>query len=141
MGTVLIVAFAGPLSGLATGVLSSVAQGYLTLFNSTTLPFATVVISVYGGTTGAGMGTLVWPLRQMGKSLLGALTLQSFTSNPLDKGIVLFLALTVPHWVIHACDLRPARHLDAVRSGPRRRADHPRRGRAALRRSNQSQCC
>ncbi|MCZ9308984.1 ECF transporter S component [Corynebacterium uberis] len=50
---------------------------------------APVAAFVYGGTAGLGTGALVSLLREMGNSLLAAVTLQSFLSDPLDKIIVL----------------------------------------------------
>ncbi|KQB86324.1 hypothetical protein [Corynebacterium lowii] len=52
---------------------------------------APVAAFVYGGTAGVGTGALVSAFRAMGNSLLSAVTLQSFLSDPLDKIIVFAL--------------------------------------------------
>lgn len=72
--TLLRVILSGMVLGLVTGALS-----------------APVAAFVYGGTAGVGTGALVSLLREMGNSLLGSVTLQSFISDPLDKVIVLLL--------------------------------------------------
>ena len=46
---------------------------------------APVAAFVYGGTAGVGTGAIVSLFREMGASLLGSVTLQSFVSDPLDK--------------------------------------------------------
>ncbi|MBZ8177495.1 ECF transporter S component [Corynebacterium poyangense] len=129
IGTVFIAALAGPITGTATGVLTSVVWSFL---NPAALPFAAgnaligflsgwaikkgsfknivwVIITgvllgaiagvisapvaafVYGGTAGVGTGAVVSLFREMGQSLLSAVTLQSFLSDPLDKAIVMVL--------------------------------------------------
>lgn len=130
VGTVLIAALAGPITGLATGALSSVVWG---LLNPAALPFAAVSAAtgwlagtfihrfgafksilrliifgillglicgmlaapvaafVYGGTAGVGTGAIVSLFREMGNSLLGSVTLQSFISDPIDKVLVLLI--------------------------------------------------
>ena len=46
---------------------------------------APVAAFVYGGTAGVGTGAIVSLFREMGTSLRGSVTLQSFVSDPLDK--------------------------------------------------------
>ncbi|WP_396124927.1 MULTISPECIES: ECF transporter S component [unclassified Corynebacterium] len=130
IGTVMVAILAGPVAGLATGVLSSVVWA---LINPAALPFAAVsgligllaglafargignhsvkvtisgvgvgIISatlaapvaavVYGGTAGVGTGAVVALFREMGNSLLAAVTWQSFLSDPLDKALVFLIA-------------------------------------------------
>ena len=50
---------------------------------------------VYGGTAGVGTGALVSLFREMGNSLLGSVTLQSFISDPLDKGLIMVIVFAV----------------------------------------------
>ncbi|MDR7329057.1 ECF transporter S component [Corynebacterium guangdongense] len=70
---------AGLLLGLVTGAIA-----------------APVAAFVYGGTAGVGTGAVVSLLREMGNSLIGSVTLQSFISDPLDKAIVMVIVfLTV----------------------------------------------
>lgn len=54
---------------------------------------APIAAFVYGGTAGLGTGAVVALFREMGNSLLGAVTLQSLLSDPLDKAIVFALAV------------------------------------------------
>lgn len=56
---------------------------------------APVAAFVYGGGQGLGTGTLVATLQATGQTLLGATTLQSLISDPLDKTIAFTLA-----WII-----------------------------------------
>ncbi|WIM68589.1 ECF transporter S component [Corynebacterium breve] len=52
---------------------------------------APVAAFVYGGTAGVGTGALVSLFREMGNSLIGSVTLQSFVSDPLDKIVVMLI--------------------------------------------------
>lgn len=52
---------------------------------------APVAAFVYGGTAGVGTGAVVSLFRELGNSLLAAVTFQSFLSDPLDKAIVMVL--------------------------------------------------
>ena len=56
---------------------------------------APVAAFVYGGTAGVGTGALVSLFREMGNSLLQAVTFQAFISDPLDKVIVMLIAYAV----------------------------------------------
>lgn len=56
---------------------------------------APVAAFVYGGTAGVGTGALVSLFREMGNSLLGSVTLQSFISDPLDKGLIMVIVFAV----------------------------------------------
>lgn len=56
---------------------------------------APVAAFVYGGTAGVGTGALVSVFREMGNSLLEAVTFQAFISDPLDKVIVMLIAYAV----------------------------------------------
>lgn len=56
---------------------------------------APVAAFVYGGTAGVGTGALVLLFREMGQSLIGAVTTQAFLSDPLDKLIVCLLVVAV----------------------------------------------
>ncbi|MDO4762211.1 MAG: ECF transporter S component [Corynebacterium sp.] len=135
IGTVLVAALAGPIAGLATGVMSCVVWA---LFNPAALPFAgiaglvgllaglvlkngtgthiirvilgglavgvitacfaaPVAAFVYGGTAGVGTGAMVALFREMGSSLLQAVTLQSLVSDPLDKALVFFIVWSTLH--------------------------------------------
>ncbi|AKK02213.1 hypothetical protein [Corynebacterium epidermidicanis] len=49
---------------------------------------APVAAFVYGGTAGVGTGAVVALFREMGNSLLASVTMQAFTSDPLDKAAV-----------------------------------------------------
>lgn len=53
---------------------------------------APVAAFVYGGTAGVGTGAIVSLFREMGNSLLQAVTFQAFISDPLDKVIVMLIA-------------------------------------------------
>jgi len=55
---------------------------------------APVAAFVYGGTAGVGTGAIVSLFREMGTSLLGSVTLQSFVSDPLDKLAVMAIVFT-----------------------------------------------
>lgn len=63
-------------AGLVIGVVTAVIA-------------APVAAFVYGGTSGVGTGAVVALFREMGNSLLGAVTLQSMLSDPLDKALVM----------------------------------------------------
>lgn len=69
---------AGALVGLVCGALA-----------------APIAAFVYGGTAGVGTGAVVSLFREMGNSLLQSVTLQSFISDPLDKGLVFLLVFFV----------------------------------------------
>lgn len=75
----IFIAFAsGAVLGLITGAIA-----------------APVAAFVYGGTAGVGTGALVSLFREMGNSLLGSVTLQSFISDPLDKGLIMVIVFAV----------------------------------------------
>lgn len=70
------------LAGLATGLIA----GFLG---------APIAAFVFGGGQGVGTGTVVAALQAAGQSLLGATTLQSLLSDPLDKTVAFLLV-----WII-----------------------------------------
>lgn len=72
---------------------------------------APVAAFVYGGTAGVGTGALVSLFREMGSSLIGSVTWQSFISDPLDKVIVLLIV-----WA--GLRVLPRRTLDSLRPTP-----------------------
>ncbi|WP_141669342.1 ECF transporter S component [Rothia sp. ND6WE1A] len=78
------------LAGFGTGIVA----GFLG---------APVAAFVFGGGQGVGTGSLVAVLQATGQSLLGAATLQSLLSDPLDKAIAFLLvwavAKTIPQRV------------------------------------------
>lgn len=78
------------LAGLVTGVIAAFLG-------------APVAAFVFGGGQGVGTGSLVAVLQATGQSLLGAVTLQSLLSDPLDKTIAFLLvwiiAKAIPHRV------------------------------------------
>ncbi len=78
------------LAGLGTGLIA----GFMG---------APVAAFVFGGGLGVGTGSVVAALQATGQSLLGATTLQSLLSDPLDKTVaflvVWLIALTIPERV------------------------------------------
>lgn len=71
---------------LVAGLLTGVIAGLLG---------APIAAFVFGGGQGVGTGSIVATLQAAGQSLLGATTLQSLLSDPLDKTIAFLLA-----WVL-----------------------------------------
>lgn len=74
---------------------------FLTVISGAVLGLITGAIAapvpafVYGGTAGVGTGALVSLFREIGNSLLGSVTLQSFISDPLDKGLIMVIEFVV----------------------------------------------
>lgn len=71
---------------------------------------APVAAFVYGGTAGVGTGAIVSLFRELGNSLIGSVTMQSFISDPLDKLAVLAI-------VFAAVKALPKRTLRSLRPG------------------------
>ena len=71
---------------------------------------APVAAFVYGGTAGVGTGAIVSLFRELGNSLIGSVTMQSFISDPLDKLLVMVI-------VFAALKALPKKTLRSFRAG------------------------
>ncbi|MDO4631494.1 MAG: ECF transporter S component [Corynebacterium sp.] len=80
----------GAFKNIITAILAGAVLGIITGMLA-----APVAAFVYGGTAGVGTGALVSLFREMGNSLLGSVTAQSFISDPLDKALVMALVFVV----------------------------------------------
>lgn len=82
---------------ILTGIVVGMISGALS---------APVAAFVYGGTAGVGTGAVVSLFRELGNSLLAAVTFQSFLSDPLDKAIVFAIValalVSLPKTVRHS---------------------------------------
>lgn len=80
----------GLMSKLWTALLAGLGTGLIAGFLG-----APIAAFVFGGGQGVGTGSVVAALQAAGQSLLGATTLQSLLSDPLDKTLVFLLV-----WII-----------------------------------------
>ncbi|MFW0170303.1 ECF transporter S component [Rothia sp. P4278] len=81
---------AGLMSKLWTALLAGLGTGLIAGFLG-----APIAAFVFGGGQGVGTGSVVAALQAAGQSLLGATTLQSLLSDPLDKTVAFLLV-----WII-----------------------------------------